>query len=80
MRNKLLHIDNDWEFESSAKFRRASMQGEATEPLSLKKEFLKRGGGNGGSPTNFDHMLKDNRTLVPIVRMAKQPIVRIRDR
>jgi len=52
IRNKLLLPEKDYMFDSSMKYRRRTLaENNAETPKPVHREFLKRGGGNGGSPT-----------------------------
>lgn len=67
-------------FDSAIKFRRNTMNAHMTDPIvQHQTEFLKRGRGNGGSPTNFEAKANGG-TLAPSMRMPKVPMIRVRDR
>lgn len=56
------------------------MNANMTDPIvQHQTEFLKRGRGNGGSPTNFEAKANGG-TLAPSMRMPKVPMIRVRDR
>lgn len=80
MRHNLLLPEKDYMFDSAIRFRRNTMKNGDTEPIvQHQSEFLRRGGGNGGSPTNFESKAHGG-TLVPQMRVAKAPLMRVRDR
>ena len=69
-RIELLVPEKDYMFDSSLRFRRKTQAANAPlEPIvKVQHEFLRRGGGNGGSPTNFGSVMDEGRALVPVIR------------
>jgi hypothetical protein len=71
-RKDLLVPEKDYEFDSSMRFRRKTQAENAPlEPIVHQTSFLRRGLGHGGSPTNFAMSTTEDKTLVPMLRMAK---------
>jgi len=71
-RKDLLVPEKDYMFDSSARFRRKTLADNAPlDPIVHQTSFMRRGMGHGGSPTNFAMSTTDDKTLVPMLRMAK---------
>ena len=83
--------DPAYESEQNFKSKRSSTKpklrpNQRLEPLKVKQQtvFLRRGGGNGGSPTSLAVSKKANEsgmiTLSPIQRKAAETKIRVRDK